>query len=419
MAGSLFRHEVLAARSQQWLGRVSLVQPLRLRLLALFLMFAAIAVVVFLALGEYTRRSRVSGVLVPDAGLITVLAPTSGVVSRLLPSEGERVARDAGLASISVPRVLASGGDALQAIGAEFAKRRDSMEQERRSRADLIAAQTAGTRRQLRNAHTELAQIEAEIDTRQQQAAIAEAMLQRLQKLSDEHFVSDLQVQQQQQALLEQTSTQQALARQATALRRNIDQLDQTLRELSVQAALQAAGSARELAVLAQERVQADAQAELLVKAPAAGLIANRSIELGQAVQLGQPLFSLLPTGSRLQAQLLVPSRAIGFIAPGDAVLLRYQAFPYQKFGHQRGRVLRISRSVLNASEVAALLGSNQASEPMYRVLVALDAQSIRAYGKAEPLRPGMLVEADILGERRKLYEWVLEPLYSVRGLGG
>ena len=41
------------------------------------------------------------------------------------------------------------------------------------------------------------------------------------------------------------------------------------------------------------------------------------------------------------------------------------------------------------------------------------------AYGRPEPLRPGMLLEADILGERRKLHEWLLEPLYSLRGRDG
>src|SRR3546814_4448562 len=113
-----------------------------------------------------------------------------------------------------------------------------------------------------------------------------------------------------------------------------------------------------------------------MIKAPAAGLIANRSITLGQAVQAGQPLLSILPQGATLQAQLLVPSRAIGFIAPGDTVLLRYQAFPYQKFGHHRGKVVRISRSALSTGEIAVLAGSNQATEPLYRVLV--DRKSTR-----------------------------------------
>lgn len=77
---------------------------------------------------------------------------------------------------------------------------------------------------------------------------------------------------------------------------------------------------------------------------------------------------------------------------------------------------MRISRSALSPEGLGALVGNAQAGEPYYRVVVELSAQSITAYGKAEPLRPGMLLEADILGERRKLYEWVLEPLYSLTG---
>lgn len=419
MTESLFRREALEARSNQWLGGISLVQPLRLWGLALAAAAAATAIVLFLALGEYTRRSHVTGQLVPSAGLLTVMAPTAGVVSRVIPQEGDRIDRDAPLLAISIPRALASGGDVRLALGAEFDKREQSIERERQSRQAQIAAQTTGIGRQLAAARRELSQIEAEVATRAEQARLAGELLARYRRLANDRFVSALQVQQQQQALLEQVGSRQALERQATALRRNIAQLQQALRELPAQREAQNAGSARELAVLAQERVQSDTSSELLLKAPAAGLVATRSIEIGQAVQGGQPLLSLLPTGASLQAQLLVPSRAIGFVAPGDAVLLRYQAFPYQKFGHHRGKVVRISRSALTAFELAPMLGNNQASEPLYRVLVELESQTITAYGKPEPLRPGMAVEADILGERRKLYEWVLEPLYSVYGVVG
>lgn len=126
-----------------------------------------------------------------------------------------------------------------------------------------------------------------------------------------------------------------------------------------------------------------------------------------------------MPGNSRLQADLLVPSRAIGFIAPGDQVMLRYQAYPYQKFGHQRGTVAAISRSALTSNELGALIGNAQQGEPYYRVTVRLAKQAITAYGKPEPLKPGMLLDADILGEKRRLIEWVFEPLYSIQGRVG
>ena len=158
------------------------------------------------------------------------------------------------------------------------------------------------------------------------------------------------------------------------------------------------------------------ANSALLVKAPVSGVVATQIVKPGQAVQAGQPLLSLLPGDGKLEAELLVPSRAIGFIAPGDTVLLRYQAFPYQKFGHQQGRVARISRSALSGGELGTLIGNAQQGEPYYRITVALAQQAITAYGKPEPLKPGMLLDADVMGEKRRLIEWIFEPLYSLAG---
>jgi membrane fusion protein len=108
-----------------------------------------------------------------------------------------------------------------------------------------------------------------------------------------------------------------------------------------------------------------------------------------------------------------VPSRAIGFIEPGSRVVLRYQAFAYQKFGQQYGRVADVSRSALTPTEVNALVGQ-QPREPVYQVKVTLDSQQVLAYGKPEPVKPGMALDADILMERRRLIEWVFEPLYGM-----
>ena len=124
----------------------------------------------------------------------------------------------------------------------------------------------------------------------------------------------------------------------------------------------------------------------------------------------------MLPGDGALEAELLVPSRAVGFVDPGDQVMLRYRAYPYQKFGHHRGRVARVSRSALTVAELAARQGVADDGESYYRIVVQLERQSVLAYGRDERLQPGMVVDAEILGERRSLIEWVFEPLYSLRG---
>jgi membrane fusion protein len=413
---SLFRPEVAEARRQGWLGGISLAQPLRLWALAVFAGAAAVVVIAFVAIGSYTQRSRVTGQLVPDLGLATIVAPSAGVVERVYPEEGVSVGAGAPIALVAAPRATATGADAQRAIDGGIERRRESLQATEASQDALAAAQALGLNRQLAAARQGLARTQAQAASRKRQVALQQEALDRYRALAAQRFVSEIQLQQQEQALIDQVATGQELERQEASLTGQIAQIEQALAELPAQRAAQRADTARDIALLDRERIQNDAGSEMLVKAPVGGVLASRLAEAGQAVQAGQPLASVLPAGSRLRAQLFVSSRAIGFIRPGDKVLLRYAAYPYQKFGHQEGVVASISRNALGAAELATLLGGTQPSEPYYRVFVDIERQSVLAYGKREALRPGMLLEADILGERRKLWEWVLEPLYSLSG---
>lgn len=386
---SLFRKEVLESRRNQWLGGISLVQPLRGWLLAGFVVSAALVVLAFLYFGDYTRRSRVSGQLVPSAGLATVMAPAAGVIERSLVDEGESVEQGQALAVVSVPRALASGQNVAEVLNEVLQRRQAGAAREAQSQEELMRAQVAGIERQLRIARQELDGIEKEAATRDEQVRLAQKILERYRRLSGDHYISELELQQQEQVVLDQIAARQGLERQHRAILRTIAQLEQRLAEMPAQQATQNAVLEQELAVIARDRVQAQTRAELLVQAPAAGIVASRQVEPGQAVQAGQPLLTLLPEGPGLEAQLLLPSRAIGFIEPGDSVLLRYQAFPHQKFGHHRGTVSQVSRSALAAQESRSLTGAGGSGEPVYRVRVDLEAQSIMAYGKPNRCAPG------------------------------
>lgn len=416
MSQQLFRKEVLESKRSGWLGGISLAQPIRLWVLTSAAVVAALSVALFLMFGTYTRRSTVVGQLVPSKGLATVLAPATGVVSRLDVSEGQRIAAGQPVAVVSVPRATVSDGDTVAAIEQHLEQRQAGLRSALGAQRQLFSVQSGGLAAQLANAQRELAQVEAEIATRNEQTRIANETLERLRQLQDGKYVSLLQIKQQESAALEQVSAMQALQRQAINTRKTIVQIQQAIRELPGQRQANEAIFQRDLAMLQQEQVETEARGALAINAPVSGVIAAQTVKFGQAVQAGQPLLSVLPGDGKLEAELLVPSRAIGFIEPGDTVLLRYQAYPYQKFGHQVGRVAQISRSALSSSELGALRANVQSQEPLYRVTVTLARQTVTAYGKTETLKPGMLLDADILGEHRRLIEWIFEPLFSLRG---
>jgi membrane fusion protein len=121
---------------------------------------------------------------------------------------------------------------------------------------------------------------------------------------------------------------------------------------------------------------------------------------------------TLLPKDSPLHAELLVPTRAIGFVHAGQAVTLRYEAFPYERFGQFSGKVESVGKTIWTAGDS---VGPIAVREPVYRIIVDLERQQVAAGPDAFPLRAGMVASADLLMEKRTLLEWLFQPVIQLR----
>jgi membrane fusion protein len=146
------------------------------------------------------------------------------------------------------------------------------------------------------------------------------------------------------------------------------------------------------------------------LRAPVDGTVTAVLAEVGQSVSAAAAVAALLPTGALLQAELFAPSSAIGLLQVGQSVRMRFDAYPYQRFGHRDGQVLQVSRTPLAAAELAALaLPALGGAEPMFRVRVAI---ADLADGPA--LGPGMRLQSDVQLERRRLIEWLFAPAFGL-----
>jgi membrane fusion protein len=409
-ARSLFRPEALQAQRQQWLGRVQLVRPLSLTALTAGVVLVALALVAFLALAQYTRKATALGVLVPDSGLIRLVPAAAGTVLERHVSEGQTVSAGEVLFVIGVERPLLDPAAQAQ-VQRSLAERRRSLEGAARQEQSLVRARQAALERRVQALELEQAQVDSEAALQRQRLALAEQSLARLQSLQAQQFISDAQVQAKSEELLGLRAAAQALARQHAALGRERAELEGDLRTLPLTAGNTVGGIERELALLAREVAEQDGERRLVVRAPQAGTVGAVLAERGQSVTPASALASLVPVGAALQAHLFAPSSAIGFVRPAQAVRLRFEAFPYQKFGHQPGHVVQVSRTPLAASELAALSLPAVAAggEPMFRITVALDEAPA-----VMPLAAGMRLQADVLLERRRLVEWLFEPLLGL-----
>src|SRR5690606_39866107 len=117
---------------------------------------------------------------------------------------------------------------------------------------------------------------------------IGRETLARYEDMATGQLVSQAQVAQQRQTVLDLVAAQQSLERQATQIQARIAQLQQTLDELPAQRRGLLASTGREVASLEQEQVRQEYDGRPLIKAPVAGMVTNRLIEPGQAVSGGQ-----------------------------------------------------------------------------------------------------------------------------------
>lgn len=413
MSNKLFRQEAIDAQRERFLGDASLARPVPLWVFTLLAAGAAALLLAIAVWGQYQRRERVEGFLEVDAGAARVLIPSAGRVSELRIKEGDEVAAGAPMAVISYEKSTATGSSTSAAIADELKQRRALLEREQNQLKELGEQQVAQVRKRVADLQNEISQLDRELKLQEQRLASAREQAQRFQKLAAEKFVSDLVARQKADDATDQEIRLQALRRQRATLERDLSAARLDEPTVALKSRSQVAQLTRQLSELTHTETQEEARRENLIRAPISGTVTNIAVNAGQSVADDTLLATVMPKGGGLHAELLVPTRAIGFVTKGQEVMLRYEAFPFERFGQYRGTVKEISRTVWSPGEK---LGPNVIREPVYRVTVQLERQTVAAVGQDLPLRAGMLVNADLLLEKRSLLEWMFEPVLKLRG---
>jgi membrane fusion protein len=413
----LFRQESLEALQPRLQGEVILVPSLSTWWWCALAVVVVAAIAWFVTQGSYTRRSAVAGHLVPAAGMLRVQTPQAGVILERKVTEGQVVKKGDVLYVLSSDRASTASREIQLDISREIETRRRSMENEIVRNQKGQTDELAQLNRRAATLKSEAQNIDRQLEQQRRRVAVAEDLKKRYQGLADQDYIAREQLIQKEVELSDQQSRLQTLERDLIVLQRELASTARDIDSTISRYASQNSGLQRSMSSAQQELTEVEARRRVVVTAPEDGRATLVTGEVGQVADVTRALLSIVPAQSNLQVRLFAPSGTVGFIRPGDKVLVRYQAYPYQKFGLHAGKVTAISTAALPSAELAGFtLPDLPASEPVYGITVELASQSVMAYGQAQPLQAGQRLEADILQETRKLYEWMLEPLYSITG---
>lgn len=409
----LFRKEAVEAQSRRLTGPVSLAQPISITSTVVIFVAVVIAMVVFLFNSHYARKATVQGFLRPDKGLIKSYAPSTGTIKQVFVQEGDFVEIGTPLVSIIKERSLNSGEDLSTKLIYELKTQAALLAQELRQ-LDRMERQAISRNLEKQESLEKNAKvsIKQQLLLKEKLTLFNDKQVQ-YQKLVKRGYLSELDYQQQQERHINVRQEVEALERTLITQQDQLAQLEYEEKTIAPQYLAKKRTIKQQQSELTRRLSETENNYSYVVKATHSGMVTSIQVVNGETLKTHRPLLTILPHGAQLVAELLLPSRSAGFISAGDVTRMRFDAFPYQRFGFLTGTIDRIDKTLITQSDVDFPV---PIKEPVYRLQAKLDRQFINAYGKAFNLKSGMLFNADIILDKRSLIEWILTPIYSLHG---
>ena len=411
MTSRLFRSEAVDAQRQRLHGDVLVLLPPSFLMLGWLLTILVVAAILLLVFGSYARTESAPGYLVPSDRLVKVYAPRVGQITELYVAEGSCVAVGDVLAHIRVDQMTPLGATPEELAQRALDDQIATLEEQIVLEKNHAKGEEGRLRSALENLDAEIATLESQLMAQRDLTASYQSSYDDVHSLVQRGQVSKTDSEQRRQQLLAQQSSERQTAQNWVSTRARRDEVAHQLAQLPTATAQRVSEYEGRLAELEQRVAELEGRKAYVLDAPIAGTVTGLQGIEGRIANPQIPLLSLLPEDSTLEAELYVPSRAMGFVNEGQEVRLLYDAFPYQRFGSYRGTVTAVSGTIIAPNEAVVPFDLR---EPTYRVSVALNRLEVDAFGKSVRLQPGMMLQANFVLERRSFLDWLLEPLRAV-----
>lgn len=407
-AGRLFRQEVLEHRADRLHGDVSIAIPLSWQAIGFLLLVSLAAALLFLVTARYSRIETVAGAVVLDRGVAPIVASRPGIVTALPAREGHRVRAGDPLVEIRSEEDMASGPTAPRRMREALRQQDERLASQTALMMNAARAEQARLSAEASGLAQEIASLEAQIAEQKRLVDVAAGEYQDVKGVAGKGFISRRDLEAREGALIARRQQLSQLEQARAAKSADLAATRRAIAQAAAAAEAQAAGVQSERAELVQRLAEVETAQGYALTAPVDGTVTAVTARIGQPIGPQQPLMVVMPANGTPRAELYVPTSAAGFLAVGQEVRLAVDAFPYQRFGTVQARIVQIS-----SVAVPRTLPEGGAI-PVYLVTAELREPWVMAFGRRQPLLPGMTFTARIVTRRQSLFEWLFEPLFAV-----
>ena len=415
----MFRQEAIEYQKTKWKGKAMLLPGTPFWLVAVLSFSLTAAFIVFITVGTYTRRINVTGEISTYPRAAYVYSSVQGVVVKQFVTEGDKVDVGSPIYKIDVSKSTPSGvvsDNQRQHIDNQLERINKIISQLENSKKNTIAM----LEKQISHYAEALKNSKDIFEKAREGVLIMKGNMESYRDYQAKGLVNKDQLinqvslyYQQQNNLLGLSGQNEQNALQLTLLESQVQiqaaDFDSRIYQMELQRY-----------DLHKERLQIDSNGEIIIRALSDGYVNSLSVTVGQMVNVGDSLLQILPSNIDYYSLIVwVPNDAIPYISVGDPVNIRYEAFPSAKFGKFTGTVSLISKVPASPEEMHTYQGAPRSiismPQPYYKLVVRPKKNQINYGEKMLRLENGMKAQSTFFLEKRKIYQWMISPLYDIK----
>ncbi|MFQ0993346.1 HlyD family secretion protein [Gilliamella apicola] len=416
----LFRQEAINYQKAKWMGKALLIKGYSswfVFLLSIIFIIIFIFAVIF---GTYTRRINVPGEITTQPRAINLFSTQQGFIINSHVKVGDKVKKGDPIYELDVSQTTQLGNVTQKTI--------ESINNQIKNISEIIETLK-------KNKQITLNALKQQIDeynkfhqdslllVKNAEKGMSE-MYESMQNYADYQrrgLINNEQFNNQRYLYYQQQNSYQLLQNQIIQENLSIIQLNSELVTKIADFDNKISEYQFQLNALQRQLTEVNAKGTLIVSAPSDGRIESLSVTEGQMVKTDDSLAQLIPANTdSYNLVLWAPNESVPYISINDKINIRYEAYPYQRFGQFSGKIMSISNVPASSQEMSTYSSSplsrnNINYQAYYKVIVSLDKQQMAKFNNKIKLTNGMKADITLFLEKRPIYQWMLSPFYDIQ----
>ncbi|EKN3608759.1 HlyD family secretion protein [Yersinia enterocolitica] len=382
-------------------GNVLIADTIPQRITIIISIVMCITILLFLSLVSYTQRINVSGIVFPDKGIISIKSKKSGVIKCIFKSSGDSVNKNEKLVlvdSSSSTHYFSNNEDSYQAL---LSKLNNINDERNKDNIENIMMKKNSIEKQKKQTENSILIMENQLKLLDESIKAEKTSFEKIEKAYRKNYVSAIEKNSAETQLIDKKIRRQSIYNDLITKKMQIDDLKQELADLDnkindirsendkdyIQSLMQLYGYASET--------------ESIIRAPSSGYISGQLKNMGDYVNIGDNVLTIIPHGSINQVIAFITPDIIGEVKKGKKVTIKYDSYPYQRFGVDHGIIVDISRVPMQPSDIYDSYGL-KVDKSSFKVVIKITNHKNKII-----LIPGMSLKLSMPTRTETLMKWL------------